>query len=157
MEPTEAEEMRESEEDGCRYNSPPSPPPPPTSLITHAEGTLHLLLPAFPIRGHHSRFSTHFGQTLHLLSLLSPACPPSPLHLLPFWSSLFFSWQLRLHHFSAHVLLTHDRTWFHHGDVVKPELRSAHQRRTAQYSHIPNSRTYTFIYFPKYRRPIRSY
>ena len=25
------------------------------------------------------------------------------------------------------------------------------------YSHIPNSRTYTFIYFPKNRRPIRSY
>ena len=25
------------------------------------------------------------------------------------------------------------------------------------YSHIPNNRTYTFIYFPKYRRPIRSY
>ena len=26
-----------------------------------------------------------------------------------------------------------------------------------KYSHIPNSRTYTFIYFPKNRRPIRSY
>ena len=37
----------------------------------------------------------------------------------------------------------------------KHQLLSVSQN--TNYSHIPNSRTYTFIYFPENRRPIRSY
>ena len=44
--------------------------------------------------------------------------------------------------------------WFTHEHCPRANCAP---RCQCSYSHIPNSRTYTFIYFPKNRRPIRSY
>ena len=41
-------------------------------------GYIHLSSFGFPVRGRLSGFSIHFRQSLRLLSLLPPTCPPSP-------------------------------------------------------------------------------
>ena len=56
---------------------------------------------------------------------------------------------------STYTAETHGETVIIGADTLAEFIYKNHELLT--YSHIPNRRTYTFIYFPKYRRLIRVY